>query len=241
MVCVARIDGFTIYANQRYYDYTGRKRETEDGFSWKEVLHPGDLKELLPEMGVPIPEESVWQKEMRFRDREGNYRWHLVRVVSVGDEEGKVFATATDIDEQKRAAEEIRESEARLRTLAEAIPQIVWSADAFGDLTFINQRYFEYTGLSVEQSIEGAWKLLLHPDDLPGYLAEWQACLDSGNTFEFSFRLKRAVGVRSDRVNGYRRHLCRAVALRDRSANVVQWFGTWTDVEGPILGLRADQ
>ena len=86
--------------------------------------------------------------EVRYRAASGIYKWHLVRAVVSGDG-SKVFVTATDIDEQKRAEEEVRESEAQLRTLAEAIPQIVWTSDAQGEVRFINQRYFEYTCLSV--------------------------------------------------------------------------------------------
>jgi PAS domain S-box-containing protein len=221
-------DGRTLYANQQYYDYIGKRRADEDGYLWKQVMHPDDLKVILPQLGQPL--DGLWRMEVRYRAANGAYKWHLVRSVVQGT---KVFVSATDIDEQKCADEEVRESEARLRTLAEAIPQIVWSADARGNIVFINQRYFEYTGLSVEQSVEGGWQLLIHPDDRQSYLDELRRSLATGETFECTFRLTRAVGVRTKKANEFRRHLCRAVALRGSSGNIIQWFGTWTDIEGP--------
>lgn len=231
LVSVTDLQGRVHYANQRYYDLTGLRREDEDGYSWQKAMHPDDLKVVLPQLDEPpIAPGSLWTMELRYRTASGSYRWHLVRAVRTGGDNSKVFATATDIHEQKQAAEEVKESEAHFKTLAEVIPQIVWTATADGDITFFNQRWFEYTRLTVEQSISGGWQLLLHPDDLPIYLDEWQKCLATGDTFECTFRLKRAVGVRARRANEYRKHLCRAVALRSSSGHIIQWFGTWTDV-----------
>ncbi len=230
LVSIADLDGRTLYGNQRLYDYIGRRREDENGFLWKEVIHPDDLKVILPQIGQPSSAD-FWQMEMRYRSASGEYKWHLVRAVASPDGK-KVFVTATDIDEQKCAEEEVRESEAQLRTLAEAIPQIVWTCDAQGEILFMNQRFLEYTGLSKEQTADGGWQLLIHPDDLQSYLDGWNHSLATGETFECTFRLKRAVGMRSTKANGYRRHLSRAVALRDSAGKIIKWFGTSTDIEG---------
>lgn len=222
-------DGRTLYANQRFYDYIGKSRCEETGYLWMEVTHPDDLKAILPQVGGPP--QALWEMEVRYRAADGTYRWHLVRSVA-GDAQGsKVFTTATDIDDKKNAEEEVRESEARLRTLAEAIPQIVWCLDEHGTLVFVNQRYFEFTGLSLEQGLEGGWKLLIHPDDLPSYIAELEHSLETGETFEQKFRVRRAVGIPPAKSKEFRLHLGRAVALRGASGNIIQWFGTWTDIE----------
>lgn len=232
LVSVCNADGRTLYANKRYYDFFGVQPEAEDGFFWQKVLHPEDLAVVIPQLGSAPDPGVFWESELRYRAADGNYKWHLVRAVSmVGND--KIFVTMTDIDEQKRASEAIRESEIHLRTLAEAIPQIVWTADVTGTVTFVNQRYFEYTGLTVEQSVEGAWKLLIHPDDLKQYEEGWKESLATGDTFECYFRLKRAVGVFANKSNDYRKHLCRAIAFRGSTGNIIQWFATWTDVEGP--------
>ena len=105
------------------------------------------------------------------------------------------FGTSTDIDDKKRVAEDLQESEARFSTLLDAIPQIVFTADKSGAIDFFNSRWFEYTGLTQAQSEAGAWQLLLHPDDLPKYLSGWQHALHTGDSYETEFRLRRAVGT----------------------------------------------
>lgn len=233
LVSIADFEGRTLYGNQRLYDYIGMRREDETGFLWMEVIHPDDLKIILPQLGQRSSlnsSDDLWQMEMRYRSASGEYRWHLVRAAVSGDGK-KVFVTATDINEQKCVEAEARESAAELRTLAEAIPQIVWTCDAHGQLLFTNQRHLEYTGLSIKQTFDGGWQLLIHPDDLQPYLDEWNHSLNTGETFEYTFRLKRAVGIGSTRSAGYRRLLSRGVALRDATGKVTKWFGTWTDID----------
>jgi PAS domain S-box-containing protein len=236
LVSVSDQEGRTFYSNQQYYDYIGVKREEDDGYLWKKFFHPDDLVKLPPDGSVPPG--AVWQMEIRIRAANGSYRWHLLRAVKVDGRDIRIFATATDIDEQKHLDDEIRESEAHLKVLAEAIPQIVWTADRDGRLTFINQRYYEYTGLSAEQSVEGGWRLLIHPDDLKSYFDNWKHSLESGDTFESTFRLKRVLGIRAQKANEFRKHLCRAVAVRSASGKIIQWFGTWTDVDDTNLDLN---
>ena len=233
LVSIADLEGRTLYGNQRLYDYIGRAREEETGFLWKEVIHPDDLQGILQQLAQPTPlaPGELWQMQMRYRSAGGEYNWHLVRAAESPDGK-KVFVTATDIDEQKCIEEEVRKSEAQLRTLAEAIPQIVWSCDPQGKITFMNQRYLEYTGLSAEQASDGGLQLLIHPDDLQTYLDRWNHSLATGETFECTFRLKRVVGMRASKPGGYRRLLSRAVALRDSTGTVLKWFGTSTDIEG---------
>jgi len=233
LVSIADLEGRTLYGNQRLYDYIGRRREEENGFLWKEVIHPEDLAAILPQIGQPsaIPSTELWQMEIRYRSASGEYKWHLVRAAA-SPEGKKVFVTATDINDQKCVEEEVRKSEAQLRTLAEAIPQMVWTCDGEGKIVFINQRYLEYTGLSEEQAADGGLQLLIHPDDLPSYLDRWNHSLATGETFECAFRLKRVIGMRATKPDGYRRLLSRAVALRDSGGKVLKWFGTSTDIEG---------
>lgn len=235
LVSIADLEGRTLYGNQRLYDYIGRRREEETGFLWKEVIHPDDLVGILHQLAQPVPlaPGELWQMQVRYRSAGGEYNWHLVRAAESPDGK-KVFVTATDIDDQKSMEDEVRRSEAQLRTLAEAIPQIVWSCDAQGKITFMNQRYLEYTGLSAEQAVDGGLQLLIHPDDLQTYLERWNHSLATGETFECTFRLKRVVGMRASKPSGYRRLLSRAVALRDSSGKVLKWFGTSTDIEGTV-------
>lgn len=233
LVNVCDPEGRILYSNKRFLDYTGLN--FEDGQpSWEACVHPADI-ELMQRLGQECKQDrSIFECEARLRAKDGTYRWYLILSVPIFNADGSIrewFGTSTDIDDKKRQQDEIRESELRFRMLADAIPQIVWSADANGKFTFFNHRWTEFTGLSVEQSLEDAWTLLIHPDDLPVYLSEWNKALQSGDSYEVEFRLKRAIGVGKVAGNPYRWHLGRAVALRSATGSIVEWFGTWTEIE----------
>jgi PAS domain S-box-containing protein len=117
-------------------------------------------------------------------------------------------------------------SEERYRSLADAMPQIVWTARADGYLDYYNRRWFEYTGFTEEESLaEEGWKGVLHPDDVERCRARWYASVRTGDEYKIEYRFKRA----SD--GAYRWHLGRALPMRDDVGQIVKWFGTSTDID----------
>ncbi|HEY9713274.1 MAG TPA: PAS domain S-box protein, partial [Chroococcales cyanobacterium] len=238
MVWITNSEGRKRFCNQRLYELTGLNRDKNDGFSWIDLIHPDDRSEYLKSAQKAAKNVQPFESEARFKHADGSYRWQLVRGVPINLENGEEplwFGTWTDMDDQKKYADEIRKRELRFRTLADAIPQIVFTADASGKLDFFNFRWFEYTGLTEAQSTDGAWELLIHPDDLPKYQSSWQTALTTGDSYEQEFRLKPAVGVKppakNDQDPGYRWHLARAVALRGQNGEILTWFATWTEIE----------
>lgn len=235
MVWTARPDGWLDYLNQRCCEYAGVTCEQLEGWNWRDFLHSDDIDRCLEQWARSHKTGEVFEIEYRLRRALDNqYRWHLGQALPFKNPQGQIikwFGTCTDIDDQKRAAERIRESEERFRTLADAIPQIVWSASPDGEIDFFNHRWFEYTGLTLEQSRSDGWRLLIHPDDLKSYVTEWSKALETGDTYEMEFRLKRAVGLKQGSGNFYRWHLSRAVALRDGNGKIVKWFATWTEID----------
>jgi PAS domain S-box-containing protein len=117
-----------------------------------------------------------------------------------------------------------RESEARYRALADAMPQIVWTADVDGKATYYNRRFFEYTGLDSSTIDGGEWIQILHPDDLGATLSMRKATLRSGAVFEIEYRFRDAAGV-------YRWHLGRAVPVRGVTGEIDFWVGTATEID----------
>jgi PAS domain S-box-containing protein len=136
---------------------------------------------------------------------------------------GEAVVVFRDVTEQRRAQEELRESEARLKILANAIPQLTWAARADGFIDWYNERWYQYTGTTPEQMAGWGWQTVHDPAVLPRVLARWRASLDEGTPFEMEFPLRGA----DDR---FRRFLTRVVPLKDSEGHVVQWFGTSTDV-----------
>lgn len=108
--------------------------------------------------------------------------------------------------------------------LADAVPQIVWTANPDGWLDYYNQHWITYTGLSIEQTQGWGWEVVLHPDDLQKCIDAWTKAYMTGVPYEIEYRFKRA----SD--GSYRWHLGRALPVRDSQGNVVKWFGTCTDI-----------
>ncbi len=119
----------------------------------------------------------------------------------------------------------IDQGERLFRSLADAIPQIVWTARPDGRLDYFNQRWITYTGLTLKQTQLGYWRLAIHPNDLQPFIDRWTNALESGEAFEVEYRLKRA----SDGV--YRWHLHRISPLKDVNGHIVKWVGTSTDIE----------
>jgi PAS domain S-box-containing protein len=120
-------------------------------------------------------------------------------------------------------SEQLRESERRLHTLSDNIAQLAWTCDRLGDVTWYNQRWLDYTGLTFEEMKDWGWKQVQHPDHVDRVVAGVRHSRDTGEIWEDTFPLRRKDGT-------YRWFLSRAVPIRDAVGNVVRWFGTNTDV-----------
>ncbi|GGY69149.1 hypothetical protein GCM10011613_11830 [Cellvibrio zantedeschiae] len=119
------------------------------------------------------------------------------------------------------------QSEEYFRSMADAIPLIVWTAKANGEVDFFNHRWESYTGLTVEQTKGWDWSPVLHPDDLPNCLSVWKNALATGEPFEIEYRFKRADSA-------YRWHLGRGLPFKDSSGKIIKWFGVCADIEDQI-------
>jgi len=122
-----------------------------------------------------------------------------------------------------RADEALQESETQFRTLADAIPQLCWTANADGWITWYNRRWYEYTGTSAGQMEGWGWQSVHDPVVLPGVMERWQSSIASGQPFEMVFPLRGADGV-------LRPFLTRVLPVRDQSGTVARWFGSNTDI-----------
>jgi PAS domain S-box-containing protein len=130
-----------------------------------------------------------------------------------------------DITERKKAEETLRESERRFRELADAMPQIVWTARPDGTVDYCNQRGHEFTGRPKDEDPSQGWRPILHPDDVQRVGDRWDQSVKTGEPFEIEHRFW-------DRSRGeYRWFLGRALAVRDESGRVVKWYGSATDID----------
>ncbi len=128
------------------------------------------------------------------------------------------------LESQKVLMRGLQKSEAEFRNLAEAFPEMIWTARSDGSVDYYNRHWDEYTGRKFEDSGGWSWDTAVHPEDLPACLEKWRHSLQAVEIHEVEIRLRSADG-------GYRWHLIRAVPVRDANRKVVKWFGSGTDIE----------
>jgi PAS domain S-box-containing protein len=225
-VVVADADGHVVEANDYYLDLLGVTRDEFDRgtLDWRAFTPPEwlpvDERAIaeLRERGVCSPYEKEYLR------RDGHRVPVLITDALMPGSIREIAAFVLDITDRKRAEEALRESEQEFHTLAEAMPQMVWTTRPDGWNTYFNQRWVEYTGLTLEESYGDGWSTPFHPEDRERAQEAWRQATATGGTYELEVRLRRADGV-------YRWWLVRGSPFRDAGGAITKWVGTCTDIE----------
>lgn len=265
IVFVLSGDGCMRQFNRRFYELTGSSPADDDGYLWRRYLHDEDLHNFDQALAAAVRKEGALEGEYQIRSQDGSFYWHIVRALPLrspvpGQVEGLLeiavengagrenwlgnkalwIGTATDIDRRKQLMEDVLESAHAFQSLADQIPQIVWTAGPDGRIDFFSQRWFDFSGLSRQYRVGLDFALFMHPDDRKEYIRRWKACVKSGDAFESELRLKgcrQPDSADKDPAGDafapgqYERFLARAVALRNDRGDIVQWVGTWTSID----------
>src|ERR1700681_1119754 len=155
-------DGSCDFLNQRWLEYSGLSRDEALGWGWTVSIHPEDRATFLDEWRAAVAAGKPIETEARLRRADGEDRWFLGRVVPLRDEQGNIvkwYGTSSDIEDLKRA-------EDRVRLIINTIPTMAWTLRPDGTVDFVNQRWLDYTGLTLEQEVEEPTRPV-HPEDLP--------------------------------------------------------------------------
>src|SRR5579884_1643201 len=212
------------YSAERLFGYTA---EEAIGRTIASLIIPDDRQDEETDMLAKLRRgERVDHFETIRRRKDGSLLDISLTISPVKDSTGKIIGAskiARDITEAKRVRAALIESEAQFRQLADAMPQMVWTARPDGQVDYYNQRWYEFTGFSV--NADSNWEDIVHPEDLQRTRETWHEALRSGRPYSIEHRLM-------DRhENRWRWFLTRALPVPDAYGRITKWFGTSTDID----------
>lgn len=224
---MADANGEIYWYNKRWYEYTGLDPKRANKEDWQSAHNPDDHAHIMEKWQDALIRKKPFDMVVSLRGVDGVFRPFLSHIVPSIDDDGNVngwLGIKNNISELKAADKALQDSEYRFKTLVEAMPQMAFMADAKGNITYYNQRWYEYVrGLKGTEGWGWKDKPVHHPEDLERTIATWNESLSTGKDYEIEYRLRRHDGE-------YRWHLGRAVAVRSDEGSITSWIGTNTDI-----------
>jgi PAS domain S-box-containing protein len=225
-VCTETPAGVEL-VNPQVLDYTGKTFEEVQQWPTAGFIHDNDLSRVSEYWRDTRETGEVRDIEYRIRRADGEFRWFHVRGLPSRDSSQTIvrwYYLFTDIEDRRQAEQALRASERRLCLITETIPALVWRTTPDGEIDYVNRRVLEYTGKPLEYFGNAGWLQLLHPDDVDSTIRLWRENIQTGDSHQVTYRLRRADGA-------YRWFDVRGEPLRDGEGRVVQWYGICIDVE----------
>jgi PAS domain S-box-containing protein len=234
MVSTFESDGTRSFVNKTWQQYTGHAQQeaTGEGLNTSAYYHPDDLGGFEDAWRVAQAKGEMLSVDVRTRRADGAYRWYTMRRAPQRDESGSIvkwYSVGVDVEDQKIAENALRVREAQLaaaerelQLTLDTIPALAWRSRADG--LYLNKRWLDYAGFSLEHAQGSKWQAAIHPDDRARLLDTWRGIFASGNPGETEARMRRFDGA-------YRWFLVRAEPLRDELGAILGWYGTNIDIE----------
>jgi len=221
-------DGSNEFLNQRWHDYTGLSRQEARGWGWKAAFHLDDIDALMERWLTLLSSGEAGEIDARLRRHDGEYRWFLIRVEPLRDELGNIvrwYGTSTDIDDLKRAQDEVQQDQEELRRITDAIPQTIIVLSPEGRPLHANRATLEYTGLPLEAVRADDYRaLIFHPEDIERLREARQVSLSRPVPFSNEQRVLGKDGT-------YRWFLICYNPLLDADGRIIRWYATGTDID----------
>ncbi len=224
MVWTTDNTGKQLFASKRWKEFTGI--DPYDSATFQQIVHPEDWDNIIREWTDCLTSGRTYKTEVRIKSRTGEYHWFYVNGEPIKNEQGSIEKWAgafTNVNERKKAEENLQLTSERFRMLADTMPQFVWTGDAAGNLNYYNKAVYDYSGLSFDEIKTGGWLQIVHPEERAENLRLWIEAVTTGKGFIFEHRFRRYDGV-------YRWQLSRATPQKDSAGAIQMWVGTSTDI-----------
>jgi PAS domain S-box-containing protein len=194
---------------------------------WHKIILPGDKEKAFEKVKEALENRTLYESVYRIqRPNDQVIRW----IKSLGqyyyNDKGEpliLTGVSIDITKERLAEEKLMESEKDLRTMANSMPQLVWSTAPDGNIIFYNDRVNVYSGATQLPDGSWAWDAVVHPDESEDFALGWKKCLQTGEDFVKEHRLKMQNG-------DYRWMLTICYANRDKDGAINKWYGSSTDI-----------
>ena len=233
-VCTLSAAGEVQLLNRQVLEYFGRTTEELKNWATSDAVHPDDLSRVIGAWTRSVETGQPYECECRQRRADGVYRWFQSRARPVRDSEGRIsdwYMLLTDVDDRKRneaalarAHDELAKSEVELRTIIDAIPQLIMAIGADGNFQYANQAVLEYTGLTREEIGSERFGEVFHPEDSERLRDKREAAISQRVPFEYERRVRRKDGQ-------FRWFLIQYNPLLGERGEVIRWYATGTDID----------
>jgi PAS domain S-box-containing protein len=192
-------DGSLDFCNERWRSYMGLTLEELEGQGWQSMLHPDDRERVLEAWRASVASGTPYEQEERHRGADGDYRWFLSRGVPVRDAEGRIvrwYGTNTDIEDRKRAEEELRRNTAYLE-MGQKIAEIgTWTWNRSSGEIFGSRELYDIFGIDPERTRLSRETFLerIHPEDRSRYQQEIDTAVTQKREWEIEYRIALSDG-----------------------------------------------
>ncbi len=230
-----------VYVNDSFKEFLGYSIEQVKAMGdvfFQDIIHPDDLEFLSRHVRhyETAKKGEIFEFEIRSKNAAGNWRWMRVREsIFKRNELGEtiqIIGVATDVtslhDQNSELEKRIAVRTAQLNSLTEKIPSLVWQTDRSGNGIYVNQRWIDYTG----KPLGADFGQMIHPEDHDPCMKMWEQALISKQDFQTEYRLRSKDGE-------FRWFFVRGVPTLDSNGEVIEWFGTCTDIHDKKMAFEA--
>ncbi len=234
-LCEISPQGKFIKVNAELCRMLGRSSDNLMQMSISDVTHPQDVNQSLVALKHTLEKGESISLDKRYIRPDGHIIFASSTLTRLDDQNGKaqaVLAVTVDLTAYKKSEEELIKSRQHFQSIIQAIPSFTFEGDAFGNNTFASEQWYNYTGMTPEQTRGYGWSDAIHPDDAETVAKRWSESMKTGKMFNSKHRLRGKNG-------NYRWFMARSLPVRNPEGKIIHWMGSLTDIDDLIKTEQA--